>query len=73
MAQKHESALLEKVAKARDRRAKAEAEFQEAIIGAREQGDHSWAEIGEAAGLSRYTVRYYVLGLNDRRRERSAA
>lgn len=65
--------LLEEVAKARDEREKAEVAFQKAITRARDKGDHSWAEIGEAAGLSRYTVRYYVLGLNDRRRERSAA
>lgn len=65
--------LLEEVAKARDERAKAEAAFQKAITRAREKGDHSWAEIGEAAGLSRYTVRYYVLGLNDRRREKVQA
>lgn len=65
--------LLEEVAKAREERARAEAAFQKAIVRAREKGEHSWTEIGEAAGLSRYTVRYFVLGLNDRRRERSAA
>jgi predicted transcriptional regulator len=65
--------LLEEVAKARDQRAKAESTFLSALVRAREKGDHSWTEIGEAAGLSRYTVRYYVLGLNERRRERSGA
>ena len=65
--------MLEDVAKARDRRAKAESDFLNALVRARDKGGHSWGEIAEAAGISRYTVRYYVLGLNERRRERSAA
>ena len=60
--------LLEEVAKAREARRKADVAFQKALVRAREKGGHSWGEIAEAAGLSRYTVRYLVLGLNERRK-----
>ena len=50
--------LLERVAKARRARAAAHEKFLTALREAKNV--HSWAEIAEAAGLSKHGVRYLV-------------
>ncbi len=60
--------LLEQLARARDQRARSEAEFRAALIQARER--HSWTELAAVAGLSRSACRYFVLDLNAARKEK---
>lgn len=66
------SATLEAVARARDARLTSEEAFRAKLAKAHARG-HSWAEIGEVAGLSPSGVRYLVEELNERRKVKRAA
>lgn len=57
------SRQLEKVARARDARAAAERAFRKTLVAAKRH--HSWAELAEAAQMSRTGVKYLVLGEQD--------
>lgn len=59
--------LLERIARARRARAKAHEKFVAAMREAKNV--HSWAEIAEAAGLSKHGVRYLVNDENAARKE----
>ncbi len=54
--------LLEQVARARDKRHQAEAEFRVAIVNARAQ--NTWKVIADVAGLSYSGVRYLAARKN---------
>ena len=58
--------LLEAVAHARDQRHHAEETFRATIRQAHRA--HTWAEIAKVAGLSKHTVRYLTLTLEERRK-----
>lgn len=60
--------VTEKIALAREARDEADAKFHKALEDGRKHG-MSWAQLGAVAGMSRYTVRYHVEKLNDRRVE----
>lgn len=59
--------LLERVRKAKRARDKAEAVFVEALKAAKPV--HSWAELADAAEMSRHGVRYIVNGEGKEGRE----
>ena len=61
-----DSRLLERVAKARDRRRDAEQAFLTSLVQAHQNG-HSWTRIAAAAHLTMNGVKYRVLNLNERR------
>jgi hypothetical protein len=54
------SKRLEEVARARDARVAAEEEFRKKLIAAKRS--HSWAEVAEAAKMSRTGVKWLVEG-----------
>lgn len=58
--------LLERVAAARVKRDKAEAEFRDALVAARPT--HSWNQLAAVCGLSKNGVKYLVVEHQRRRR-----
>lgn len=64
--------ITEKIALAREKRAKADQDFRDALLRGKE-GGMSWSQLAEVSGLSESGVRYLALDLNKRRVERRAA
>lgn len=63
--------LTEKIALAREKRAKADQDFRDALRRGKE-GGLSWSQLSEVSGLSESGVRYLALNLNEQRRQRMA-